>query len=358
MKLIERYITREILIPFAVVIIVLIGLFASFSSARFLAGAVTETLGLAAMFKLVMLKTLIALEVLVPIALYVAIIIGLGRLSKDQELNVLRSVGVSGAQIVYAVLMVAIPVGIISGILAAYARPWAYTESYLLNAQAEAELNTNRFQAGRFYGSESSGRVVFMKDKDAANKSMHHILQYIRKKDSTEITVAREAQQQVLTKDEQPHIQLTDGYIYNISHAAKLDDVIKFRKLTFYTDNDQVVNYKRKAASIRTLWESEHPREIAELQWRLSRPFATILLALFAVSFIRTAPRQDKGDKTYFIAALVFASYYNLSGLAQTWVEQGVVGSFPGVWWLYLLMSILLIFIAFHSRLIKLVRKK
>lgn len=358
MRLIERYITREILIPFAVVIIVLVGLFASFSSARFLAGAVTETLGLAAMLKLVMLKTLIALEVLVPIALYVAIIIGLGRLSKDQELNVLRSAGVSGAQIVFAVLIVAIPVGVISGILAAYARPWAYAESYLLNAQAEAELNTNRFQAGRFYGSESSGRVVFMHGKDEANQTMQRVFHYVRKKDSTEITVAKEARQQALTRDTQPNIQLTDGYIYNISHAVKIDDVIQFKKLTFYTENDQVINYKRKAASTRKLWESEHPREIAELQWRLSRPFATILLALFAVSFIRTAPRQDKGDRTYFIAALVFASYYNLSGLAQTWVEQGVVGQFPGVWWLYLLMSIVLVLIAFRSKLVKLVHKK
>lgn len=358
MKLIDRYITREILKPFAVVVIFLAGLFASFSCARLLAGAVSETLGTAAMLTLVMLKTLIALEVLVPIALYVSIIIGLGRLNKDQELNVLRSAGVSGARIVYAVLIVAIPVSIISGVLAAYARPWAYTESYLLNAQAEADLNTNRFQAGRFYGSEGSGRVVFVQSKDESDQSMQQIFHYVRKKDSTEITVAQEARQHALTESTQPNIQLTDGYIYNISHAASIDDVIQFKKLTFYTDNDQVVNYKRKAASTRKLWDSEKPREIAELQWRLSRPFATILLALFAVSFIRTAPRQDKGDKTYLIAALVFASYYNLSGLAQTWVEQGVVAEFPGVWWLYVCMLVVLLLVAFRSNLLKLVKKK
>ena len=41
-----------------------------------------------------------------------------------------------------------------------------------------------------------------------------------------------------------------------------------------------------------------------------------------------------------FAAAMVFALYYILSGLAQTWVEQGTVGSLPGVWWLYALMFI------------------
>jgi lipopolysaccharide export system permease protein len=37
---------------------------------------------------------------------------------------------------------------------------------------------------------------------------------------------------------------------------------------------------------------------------------------------------------------MVFAVYYILGGLAQTWVEQGTIGSLPGVWWLYVLMLI------------------
>lgn len=352
MKLIDRYITRELLLPFLVVITILVGLFASFSSARFLAGAVTETLGIAALLKLILLKTLIALEVLVPIALYVAVIIGLGRLNKDQELNVLRSVGVSGTRIVYAVLMVAIPVGIISGILSSYVRPWAYAESYILDAQAEAELNTNRFQAGRFYGSEKSGRVVFVLNKDDTNKKMENIFHYIKKPTTSEIVVAKEAIQiQPQTPDQRPHIQLTDGYIYQLTHALTTDDVIKYEEMTYFIDSDSVTNYRRKAAATRTLWESDQPRDIAELQWRISRPLSTVLLALIAITFIRTAPRQDKADRTYLLAALVFAIYYNLSGLAKNWIEQGVVGSMPGVWWLYLLMLLVLAFIAFKPRI-------
>lgn len=341
MKIIERYISRELIIPFMVVIAILIGLFTSFSSARLLAGAVTETLGFSAMIKLVSLKTLIALEVLVPIAFYVSVIIGLGRLNKDHEINVLRSVGISGRRIIFIVLMVAIPVGIISGILSIYVRPWAYAESYILDAQAEAELNTNRFQAGRFYGSDGSGRVVYVGKKVDTDKQMEDIFHYVRKNNNSEIIISKHAQQQQITAQQRPNIQLYEGRIYQFNHNKKKDSVIEFEKLTYFTDSDSVVNYRRKAATTAQLWGSEKPREIAELQWRLSRPFATILLALIAVSFIRTTPRQDKGDKTYFIAAMVFAIYYNLTGLAQTWVEQGVVGKMPGIWWLYVLMFII-----------------
>ncbi|MBS0423980.1 MAG: LPS export ABC transporter permease LptF [Proteobacteria bacterium] len=352
MKLIERYIAREILLPFTVVLLILVGLYASFVSARLLTGAVTETLGIAALLKLVFLKTLIALEVLIPVALYISVIIGLERLNKDQELNIIRSAGVSGARIVLTVLSVAIPVGILSGTLSAYARPWAYSESYILDAQAEAELNTNRFQAGRFYGSEKTGRVVYVRSKNDATKEMEDIFHYIKKKEGSEIVIAQHARQvHPATQEERPHILLSDGIVYELSKTASIDDMIRFEDMTYFIDKDFVLKYRRKAAATRTLWESDQPHDIAELQWRISRPLSTILMALLAVTYIRITPRQEKIEWTYIIAALVFAAYYNLSGLAKTWVEQKVVGSIPGVWWLdMLILAFLVSYAVFSNR--------
>ncbi|MCC8997698.1 MAG: LPS export ABC transporter permease LptF [Nitrosomonas sp.] len=341
MKLFDRYIAREILLPFMVVILILAGLFASFSSARLLAGAVTESLGIAALFKLVFLKTLISLEVLIAIALYISVIIGLGRLNKDHELTVLRSIGISNTRIVLVVLAVAIPIGIISGILSSYVRPWAYAESYLLDAQAEAELNINRFQAGRFHGSERSGRVIYVGEKNDTDKNMSQVFHYVQNAHTSEIVIAKHAYQvQPTSSDQKPYIQLSDGVIYKLSKDASVDDVIRFENMTYYIDNDYVLSYRRKAAATRDLWKSDQPPDIAEFQWRVSRPLATILLALIAVTFIRISPRQDKTDSTYLVAALLFAGYYNLSGLAKNWVANGVVGSIPGVWWLDGLMII------------------
>ncbi|MXS84917.1 LPS export ABC transporter permease LptF [Nitrosomonas sp. HPC101] len=340
MGIIERYISRELLLPFFVVTVILIGLFVSFSVARFLTGAVAETLGAVAMFKLVALKTIIALEVLVPIAFYVAVIHGLSRMNRDQEINVLRSVGYGDNRIIRTVFITALPIAILSGILSIYARPWAYAESYVMNAQAEAELNTDRFQPGRFYGSEKSGRVIFIRGKDDLEKRMEGIFHYIRTTENTEIIVSQRGYQQPMTREQWPHIELLDGKIYRLGYDAARDSTIQFEKMIYFNENDQDQNYRRKAASTQSLWSSGQPREIAELQWRLSRPVATILLALIAVSFTRTVPRKDKTDRTFIVAALVFAVYYNLSGLAKTWVEQEVVAAVPGIWWVYGLLFI------------------
>ena len=141
-----------------------------------------------------------------------------------------------------------------------------------------------------------------------------------------------------MTPQQQPQIQLYEGYIYQLAHSAKESSVIKFKKLTYFPDSKNTENYRRQTATMKQLWESDQPPEIAEFQWRLSRPIATILLALIATLSIRIAPRQDTSDKTYFSAALFFAAYYLLSGLAQSLVEHGRINSFPGIWWLYLLI--------------------
>lgn len=340
MKILEKYITRELLIPFTVVIVILIGLFSGLSSANLIAGAVTESLGIAVMLKLVLLKTLIALEVLVPIALYISVIIGLGRMNRDQEINVLRAAGVSEHRIIFSVLLIAIPIGIISGALSIFVRPWAYEESYILNAQAEAELNTDRFQAGRFYGSEKSGRVIYIDSKDESGKQMRNVFHYINGVNGSEILVAKEGRQQKPARGQRPQIHLFNGHIYRLAHISTKDTITHFEKLVYFTDKDKELDYKRKSAATVVLMDSSKPREAAELQWRLSRPIATILLALIAIPFSRTSPRRKGGEKVFFVAALVFAIYYILSGLAQTWVEQGTIGIIPGVWWLYILMFI------------------
>lgn len=350
MKIIERYIARELMKPFLVVSAVFTGLYGSFITARLLAEGVTKTLGLAAMLKLLLLKTVIALEVVMPITLYIAVVIALSRLHRDQEINVLRAMGVSELRIVYAVLLIIIPAGIVSGVLSIYVRPSAYNASYSLNSQLEGELNIDRFQAGRFYGNEGSGRVVYIEAKDDTGKQMNHVFHFIHQENRSEILVAKEAHQPPSVAGQRPQIHLYDGYIYQLGHSAmqeKKDVTVKFEKLVYFIDSASISELNRKATPTAVLSNSDRPRDIAEYQWRLARPIATILLALIAVPLSRASPRQDKSTRTYLIAAAVSAIYYALSILAQNWVMRGTVGSMPGVWWLHGLMFLIVLLMLF-----------
>ena len=165
MKIIERYITRELLIPFSVVAAILVGLVFGFQQRDAFSGGrdrITRDSsdGEAHTVEDPDRARSPAADIFICGGCH-----GARPPYKDQEISVLRSAGVSEHRITYAVLLVAIPIGIASGVISVFLRPWAYTESYIMNAQAEAELNTDRFQAGRFYGSERKGRVVYIRVK-------------------------------------------------------------------------------------------------------------------------------------------------------------------------------------------------
>ncbi len=342
---IERYIVAEVLKPFLAVLGILLALFGCFTVARYLAAAVTETLGLGLMLRLVLLKLLIATEVLVPVALYFSAIMGLGRMHRDQEMVALNAAGIGSGTVIRSMVLLGVPVAILVALLSIMARPWAYAESYLLDASARAEFSPDRIQGGKFYGSEQSGRVLYTQRKDAETFEMHEVFLFRRGSLASTLVSARSAEHREDRATGAAQLHLRDGQLYRLQHGAGADEVTDFSTLVFnLAQPDAALGYKRKAASTGVLLGSDTPAEIAEWQWRLSRPLATLLLVLAAIPLSIATPRQGRHERMV-IAALVFAVYYNLTGLAQSWVEQGVVGTLPGVWWLHGLMAAAVIWI-------------
>ncbi len=284
------------------------------------------------------------MEVLFPVSLYAAIIVGLGRLHRDQEVLVMLAAGMSETWITRIILMVVIPLGILVGLYSIYMRPWAYETSYLLDVRSGAELNLDRYQVGRFYGNEDSGRIIYIGAKSRDTNVYHNLFHYIRGETYSDVILAASAHQQQPDAFRPPQLHLLDGSMYRLDHAGTRDSVVDFSRFVYLPEADDATEQRRKATATFTLMESDDPGDIAEFQWRVSRGLATALLALVAIPLSRSSPRQGKGEKI-FSAAIIFAIYYNLSGLAQTWVEHGVVGKFPGVWWLHVLMFLAVVWI-------------
>lgn len=344
MKKLELYIAYEILRPFAVISLIVAGLFSSFNAARYLEEAVSQTLGMFLILKLILLKTIIAMEVLFPIAFYAAIIVALGRMHRDQEIIVLQSSGINERFIVKTVLTVVIPVGFMVGLLSIYGRPWAYDSIYQMDKSASTELDVDRYQAGRFYGIQASGRIIYINAKNNSDNKLEGVFHYTRKDNQSDIILAQHGYQVRSGDFQPPELHLLNGTMYRLGRADARESTIRFSKFVFMPDAVTAMDYQRKAASTLLLGDSTENRDVAEFQWRVSRPLATILLALVAIPLSRSTPRQGKGEKI-IAAAVIFAVYYNLGGLAQTWVEQGVVNSVPGIWWLHTLMLIIVIWI-------------
>ncbi len=342
-RLIERYLVREIGAVWLGVAVVLVVLFASFSTMRLMAEAASETLGLETVLRLVGLRTLIALEMLLPLALFLAVVMGLGRLHSDSEVVALRAAGIGEGRLVVAVAWLAVPLGVAAGVLAMEVRPWAYDMSYVLEAREQAESLVERIRADRFESDGDGERVIHARRVDTAARRLEEVYIYRRDGQHRDIFIARSAVQPAPAPGGRPILVLEQGSAYRFEATGRTRLTLDFKRLTLHLDEtDAAVGYKRKAAATAALAASESPDDTAEYQWRLSRPAATVILALLAVPLSRSTPRRGRYGRV-FVAVVAYGVYYNLSSVARTWVEQGTVPPLPGLWWPHILAAVVLV---------------
>ncbi|MCX8049075.1 MAG: LPS export ABC transporter permease LptF [Methylohalobius sp.] len=330
--LLDRYLAREVLRPFAATCSLFVLLFGGYSSAKLLADAVAGLLPTGVVWQLIGLKIVIALEVLLPIALYLAMVIGLGRLYSDSEMVAMAACGYGEGRIAWTVLRLALLVAVVVAGFSLQLRPWAYRQSYELENRAKAGFDVHKLEARRFHVGQDY--VVFAEEVDRPGKRLHQVFfnQELSNR-KTQIIYARSLTQGEPDSDGNTPLIFEEGYAYELDFEGRADISLRFKQLILVLNNvAQPPGYRSKSASTWELWDSEDFKDVAELQWRLSRPSSTLLLALLAVPLSRTAPRAGRYGRT-ILAVLVFAVYYNLAGLAKTWVKEGAVGAMPGLWW-------------------------
>lgn len=342
--LINRYLNREILTPLVTICAVLVVIFAGYSVTRYLPDAANGLMTGKAVLELVFLRLIVALEVLIPITLYLSVITVLGRMHAESEIIAMQACGLGERSLLLAVLRVSLLFAVLVAGLSLYARPWAYEKSYWLKADAEVNFDFSRLSPGRFHEIGENNYVVFLESLDEHNKRAEGIFIQQRNNKTRKITRAQEAWQEVDQATNEKNIVLRNGYHYEIFEDNSKTRVFGFQnfRLPLVPKQIDTIGYRLKAEPTHVLAASSAPADTAEFQWRISTGFSTILLGLLGIPLSRTAPRRGKSAKV-FVAVLIFAVYYNLTAIAKTWVEQGVVGPFPGVWWPHALLAILLV---------------
>lgn len=341
MLIIDRYLAREIVNPLFAVCAVLTVIFVSFSWARYLAKAVEGLIPMSTVLLIILLKAVIALEVLIPVALYFCVMLALGRLHSDSEMTALAASGMSPNRVVLNVSRIACVVAIGVALLSLFARPWAYDQIYWLKARAEALFNVSGLEPGRFYEKNDGELVIFVKEGADEKNRMGPIFVRSADGDTVRVISAQGAYVRENGEGSESNPVLVDGYEYRLSSDGKGDRLVRFHQLAIYP-KEVSQEYQRKAASTAYLSGSDHPSDIAEFQWRLSTPISTILLGLLGIPLSRTAPRQGKYAK-FLPAVVIYGVYYHLGALAKTWVEDGVVDPFPGIWWVPVILASLLV---------------
>lgn len=324
------YFVREAAKPFFLIALLLTGLFIAYSLTRFLTEANEGLLSASAVVSLTGLKALIALEVLLPIALYVGLIVALGRLHSDWEVIALRTGGVSENRILAPVLIMAALVAVLVALLSLWVRPWAYELLYRLEAEAKASAELDELPPGRFHIHGDAERTVFLNARNGGTGEVEGIFVHARRGDALEVISAGRGSLASPAGQDAQLLTLRQAFVYRQAAAGE-DLVGRFNALAIRAPTivAEPLGHRPKSAATKELLASARNEDRAEAQWRLSTAFSTLLLALAAAPLSRTGPRRGRYARV-LLAAVLYTLYFNGIGIARSAVEQG---DLTHLWW-------------------------
>lgn len=338
--IVRAYLNKEILSPLITISLILSVLMVSFISLSLLADPMSSLIPASLLLQIIFVKTIASFELFLPLALFITLLMGLGRLYSDQEISALQAAGIGVFGLIRTFLPLIIVLTMITALLTIMVRPWANQLRYEVQYEATDSYDFERLEEGYFYESEDTGRVYFTK-KAHPDQTKEDIFMYEGADDHSQIVIAREGRQLPSALNNNGSLIFTEGSAYRLSDNGN-DQVIDFEEMTLHPNIEQrePLGYKRKGAPTLQLWQSNELKDIAEFQWRLTMVAKTFLLALLAIFLAKTSPRRGRYG-VLVLGVIIFLLVHGGSLVLMAWMEQGVLSRQPGLWWSVILLFVI-----------------
>ncbi len=354
-----RYFAKEILTALSALTSILLLIFLSNQLVHYLARAAEGQFPAVIVMRLMMLEIPNLLGLLLPLGLFVAILIAYGRMYAESEMTVLEACGFSQTQLITMTMILAGSVTVIVAVLVLWLSPKiAADRDQLLTGGGPAAL-IEAIIPGRFQELSGGKRVLYVEQVKRDRNSANNIFLAEQQKaeigqpgNNWNVVSAHSASLDIDKKTGQQFVVLHDGNEYSGIPGNKDFRIINFNRYVVRVPQPKPeVNKKDRAMPTASLWQlaSNDRGKAAELQWRLSVPIMTLVLALLAVPMSRVNPRQGKFAKL-LPSVIIYIIYANLMFISRDWLARGKIPIWLGMWWLHVLVLLLaLVLIAKHQ---------
>ncbi len=323
----DKMIAQDLLKTLAAVWAVLVVVIVSRSFIRILDKAIEGRVSSDTLLSILSLKTITTGTELLPAALFMAVLMVLGRMFRDQEISAIFSAGGGTGTIYRAVFLFVLPLSVLAGNLSLSTAPWAEAKAVKLLQQDEDSSDLRGIAAGKF-SEYSQGDLVLYVESISADNVMHQLFVQTKQHGVPGIINAKTAR--ILNLPEGRYINFEQGE-RTLGKPGNLDYV--FETFAEYAvrieEKASAINLKIKAESAKNLWLSATLADKAELLRRLFIPLSLVLLTFLSIPLAQTSPRGGAYGNI-LIGFLIYFSYGNLARLSQLWVSNGTIPAWVG----------------------------
>lgn len=342
----RRYFWREVAVPFLLGIGVFTFILLTARMLKLVELVVNRNVPVLDIVKLFAYILPTFLEVTVPMALLLAILLSFGRLSADSEIVALKTSGISLYQMVTPVAVFTALVTFLALLLAVYARPWGNS-----NLKASLyEIAKTRASAGlrqRVFNDDFAGLVIYVEHIEPPGDRLEGILISDARDPNQRNTVL--ARNGFLVGNEETHtvtLRLLEGSIHTFLPGEK-----SYHK-TDFTTYDVTLNLavalarfsqREKDAQEMTLTElrtviaqrsaAGRPvnAELVELHRKFSLPFACLVFGLVGVP-LGIQPVRAVRSRSFSVSLALIFGYYLLLTAGEAMAERGTLPAVLALW--------------------------
>lgn len=342
MRLLTSYIGREIVLSFLAVLGVLLLVIMGGEVARLLTEALEGRLSADLVFQLVLLKIPMAMEILLPLSVLLAVMLTFGRLYHDREMEVLSASGIAPSYFVRLVMTFSVVVALIAAFFSLYGASWSMQQERSLLAEGQLRTHIKSLVGGRFTPLPSS-QGVFYAETVTANGDLTDVFIQLRNPDKLDQLLL--APQGYFEQAEgRTQLILLKGQVMSGLLGQTQLMTQNFERMTVWLPDWQVTlsALDVEALDTLTLWQRrDEPRAMAHLQWRVFVGLSVLVLAFVAWRLSRVAPR--KGRYSRMALGLGFYLLFTQVAIAlRSQLQSGGLPIFPGML-LMLLFPLLLV---------------
>lgn len=312
MQIYKKYIALNLILPAVVITLTLTAIIWLSQSLRFIDLIVNKGLGVSTFLYLSLLLVPSLMMIILPIALFVAILFVYNKLSTESELLVFKSAGVSRFGLAVPAIMVATGVMIVVYIISLYVLPKSYREFKDMQDFIRNNYASILLQEGVF-STPVDRLTVYIESRDK-DGILHGILVHDARNPERPSTMMAQ-QGKLLQTPTGPRFELLNGNRQEIDKKNGNLSLLYFDSypldLSIYTDVGKARSRTAEERFVHELFQPEEndPRMrsslIAEGNHRIVWPFLTITFTMVALAILFSGQFNRRGNWKRILAAAV-----------------------------------------------------
>lgn len=348
--IIHRAFIREVLQTAGAVIVIILSIFLATRAVYFLRQAAEGDIPIGGVTLLVLLKTITYLDIMVPLVVYIAMLMVLGRWVRDNELTVISACGISMGRFIRPTFMLFLGVGSVVALLSLYLSPMSVEISHRKEREYRNRTDVAGLLPGVFTETRSGRGVIFVERYDRDTDTFHDVFVYNGNGEEESVVVAGVGERSFDEAAGSDFLVLKEGTQYRGAIGAAEYGVLDFESYGLRLDRKPGADpaLPPKARATRDLLAGDDAATAGQFHWRLSKVAMLPVLMLFALAFSSIHSRGTRFPGM-LMALLVYFGYFNSLGFAAALVNRGAAGPYSTLWAIHAGFLALALYL-FHRR--------